>query len=139
MLQERADHAAEWSRDVEVAGSAQRRTNQRQRLEQTYVGLWRPRSPSLATNGNLHGVLEEAKAVAEITMTALCFTCGAKKFDSYNRCSARDMVPTADDEFAWSLGFSDHYLPADVLDMTSRLVLAGGSRPPLPPDAEAKI
>ena len=50
-----------------------------------------------ATNGNLHGVLEDAKAVADITMTALCFNCGAKKFGSYNRCSACDMVPTTGD------------------------------------------
>ena len=70
---------------------------------------------------------------------ALCFNCGAKKLGSYSRCVACDMVPTADDEFAWSLGFSDYYLPADVLDTTSRRMLDGAPRPPLPPDAEAKI
>jgi hypothetical protein len=70
---------------------------------------------------------------------ALCFNCGAKKLGSYNRCSACEMVPTTDDEFAWSLGFSDHYLAADVLDLTSRRMLAGAPRPPLPPNAEAKI
>ena len=70
---------------------------------------------------------------------ALCFNCGAKKLGSYNRCSAFGMVPTTDDELAWSLGFSDHYLTADVLDLTSRRMLSGAPRPPLPPDVEAKI
>jgi hypothetical protein len=70
---------------------------------------------------------------------ALCFNCGAKKLGSYSRCNACGMVPTTDDELAWSLGFSDHYLPADVLDLTSRHMLAGAPPPPLPPDAEAKI
>ena len=47
---------------------------------------------------------------------ALCFNCGAKKLGSYSRCNACGMVPTTDDELAWSLGFSDHYLPPDVSD-----------------------
>lgn len=70
---------------------------------------------------------------------ALCFNCGSKKFGSYNRCDACDMIPGTDDDFAWSLGFSDHYLPVEVLDMTSRHMLAGGRRPPVPSDALESI
>lgn len=77
-------------------------------------------------------------ALGDAVTVAVCFNCGAMKFGAYTQCAECNKRPATEDDFAWSLGCSDQYLPVHDLEAISR-DMRNGVRPQLSPKSLAAL
>ena len=60
---------------------------------------------------------------------AVCVLCGAMKWGAWTACEGCSGTPHGEEQLAWSMILSDHYLDAENLDAASLIIRETGRMP----------
>jgi hypothetical protein len=64
---------------------------------------------------------------------AVCVFCAGSKWGCWTRCGACGKAPFGEDDVAWSLILSDHFVDVDQLKKASEIMLRTGKMPKVDP------